>query len=187
MMTHADVCEMMPQIARHLRRYAGKLTLYDDERADDLCQDAIERILSRYAKFRCPPGMGAEEAFRRWCFTVMHHLWMDRLRKARRERTETLDPLLPGHDPTTRATQGDVLAYRPIAQAVSGMPGLSGKIVMLALDDASTVQIGAELGIAEGTVKSRLHRARSHLRAQLEAQGYVVPQTAGKAKRGRQP
>src|SRR5918911_494668 len=60
-----------------LRRYARAL-LRDRDAADDLVQDSLERALSRMESWT------SGESPRRWLFTIMHHLFVDQLRRAKR-------------------------------------------------------------------------------------------------------
>src|SRR4029453_13316550 len=60
-----------------LRRYARAL-LRDSDAADDLVQDALERALSRMENWT------TGESPRRWLFTIMHHLFVDQSRRAKR-------------------------------------------------------------------------------------------------------
>src|SRR4029453_2337242 len=58
-------------------RYARAL-LRDRDAADDLVQDSLERALSRLEDWT------VGDSPRRWLFTIMHHLFVDQLRRARR-------------------------------------------------------------------------------------------------------
>src|SRR3954454_21680778 len=75
-----------------LRRYARSL-LRDREAADDLVQDSLERALSRMESWT------TGESPRRWLFSIMHHLFVDQLRRAKRHvqavamMPETIDAL----------------------------------------------------------------------------------------------
>ena len=60
-----------------MRRYARSL-LRDREAADDLVQDSLERALSRMDRWT------TGDSPRRWLFTIMHHLFVDQLRRTKR-------------------------------------------------------------------------------------------------------
>ena len=68
---------LVEQIPR-LRRYARAL-LGDPAQADELVQETLARALARLDRWR--PGSD----LRAWLFTLMHHLQVDRWRRARRE------------------------------------------------------------------------------------------------------
>ncbi len=54
-----------------LRRYALVLLRYDEQRADDLVQDCLERALSRWHLWRRPGNL------RGWLFTIMHNIYVN--------------------------------------------------------------------------------------------------------------
>ena len=60
-----------------MRRYARSL-LRDRDAADDLVQDSLERALSRMERWT------TGDSPRRWLFTIMHHLFVDQLRRTKR-------------------------------------------------------------------------------------------------------
>ena len=62
-----------------LRRYARSL-LRDRDSADDLVQDCLERALVRLDNWQ------TGESPRRWLFTIMHHLFIDQMRKVKQAR-----------------------------------------------------------------------------------------------------
>ena len=67
---------IIEQIPR-MRRYARSL-VRDRDAADDLVQDSLERALSRMDRWV------TGDLPRRWLFTIMHHLFVDQLRRTKR-------------------------------------------------------------------------------------------------------
>jgi RNA polymerase sigma-70 factor, ECF subfamily len=65
---------------------------------------------------------------------------------------------------------------RLVPALASLSPELRAALVATVLDGLTTAEAASLLGIAEGTVKSRCHRARQALRAALtEASGPTLP------------
>src|ERR1044072_5295433 len=64
---------ILAEITR-MRRYARALGRHRDA-ADDLVQDSLERALSRLDHWRTGDNP------RRWLFTIMHHLFVDPIRR----------------------------------------------------------------------------------------------------------
>ncbi|MER8645543.1 RNA polymerase sigma factor, partial [Mesorhizobium sp. M1252] len=75
-----------------LRRYARSL-LRDRDSADDLVQDCLERALLRLDNWQ------TGESPRKWLFTIMHHLFIDQMRKVNRRGEASMLPLEAGGGP----------------------------------------------------------------------------------------
>jgi RNA polymerase sigma factor (sigma-70 family) len=95
-----DLSRLVEQEIPRLRRYARALT-HAADRADDLVQDTLVRALSKLHLWQ--PGTD----LRAWLFTIMHHQYVNTVRREARERT-TVDiehvssTLAATTDPTVR-------------------------------------------------------------------------------------
>jgi RNA polymerase sigma-70 factor (ECF subfamily) len=157
----------MPYLA-DVARFARSLTR-DGAQADDLVQDTYLRALAGWHTFR-------EDADpRRWLFSVCHHAFLRTIRR------EALYEQAPDDDPeleslaTTRAhweaQQSGVAQIaeqmdlnRAIAQALASLPAHHRGVVVLVDVEGQTYEEAAlVLGVAVGTVRSRLFRARRRL------------------------
>ncbi|ODT66166.1 MAG: RNA polymerase subunit sigma [Pelagibacterium sp. SCN 63-23] len=139
-----------------LRRYARALTRNIDH-ADDLVQDCLERAISRRGLFR-PHG-----PLRPWLFTILTNLHRNGLRSQRR-RGKSLDiDDLP--DLGIPAPQTGHLALAELARAIETLP-LDQKeaLLLVTLEGLAYAQAAAILQIPQGTLMSRLGRARAALR-----------------------
>ena len=148
-----------------LRRYARALTGRGDA-ADDLVQDTLERALDKWRFWQ----QGRE--LRPWLFSIMHNLHVDTHR-----RTGRIDFGDPDELPQVeqRAEQADVLELRDLDRALALLPVEQREILLLVgLEELSYAEVARALGIPQGTVMSRLSRARSRLKAILA--GTDVPQ-----------
>ncbi|MYW01162.1 RNA polymerase sigma factor [Streptomyces sp. SID3343] len=140
-----------------LKRYAFVLC-GDDDRADDLVQEALVRTLAGR-----PPTDPAElEAYVR---RVMTNVVIDEFRRARRwarlrpaflTRYAPSDQEGPETQVCARLWTGESLAQLPAGQRTC--------LVLYYLEDLPIAEIANVLGCTQGSVKSQLHDARGALR-----------------------
>ena len=149
-------CLVEQEIPR-LRRYALALTRASD-RADDLVQDTLLRALNKLHLWQ--PGTD----LRAWLFTIMHHQYVNTVRREARQ-TATTDI---EHISSTLVATTDPTARRQLLEldrALARLPAEQREVLLLAglegMDYDSVAQI---LGVPIGTVRSRLSRARERLR-----------------------
>jgi RNA polymerase sigma-70 factor, ECF subfamily len=140
-----------------LRRYARALTR-DADRADDLVQDCLERALKKRLLFR-PLG-----PVRPWLFTILLNLLRNQARAARRNSIATpLDSLAT--EPSIGAPQIDRLALVETARAIETLPSEQREALLLVVLEGFSYEEAARiLGIPQGTLMSRIARARATLR-----------------------
>lgn len=160
MSRHAAILAEIPR----LRRYARALTGRTDG-ADDLVQDTLERALEKWRFWR----LGSE--LRPWLFAIMHNLYVDGLRRDTRVEYRAEDDLPL---PAQRGEQTDRLELRDLDRALAQLPVEQREVLlMVALEEFSYAEVARALDIPQGTVMSRLSRARSRLKAVLA--GEAVP------------
>ncbi|MGO4573809.1 sigma-70 family RNA polymerase sigma factor [Microvirga sp. 2TAF3] len=149
-----------PQIPG-LRRYAWAL-LRDDEAADDLVQDTLERAISRWSLRRRDGELKA------WLFAIQHNLFIDRLRRQKRRGlqvgTEALaDMASPDTGQDEQARMHDILA------ALDILPEEQRSVLLLvSVEDLSYEEAARALDVPIGTIMSRLSRARERMRRFME-------------------
>lgn len=169
-----SLCAMLAAFAPPLQRYARTLTLSEDA-ASDLVQDTFERVLRRLDKFSVPEGATLETALRRWCFTVMHNLQMDAIRRNKRRRETSIEAMPDGWAVPVAAQQDDGIAYSDAVTAIHSLdPHDLAVVEKVAIDGLDHEQAAIVLGVAVGTVKSRIFRARERLANRLNAEGYAI-------------
>ncbi len=141
----------------HLRRYARSLT-QDQQQSDDLVQDCLDRAWSRMAQWQPDTNL------RSWLFTIMHNLYVNMVRSSHRAGTmESLEQ----HEPVDQRSPGQEgeMQMRDLEYALGQLSDEQREILMLVCVEGMRYEEVAEvLGIASGTVMSRLHRARETLR-----------------------
>lgn len=145
-----------------LRRYARAL-LRDREGADDLVQDCLERALTRLDNWQ------SGESPRRWLFTIMHHLFIDRMRKMNRRGEAAMLPLDTDEALATPAEQFGNAASREIVDALQAIgPDRRAALVLVSIEGFSYAEAANILGVPAGTLMSRIARGREELRALLD-------------------
>lgn len=139
-----------------LRRYARALTRNADL-ADDLVQDCLERAI-RKRRLWLPTG-----PLRSWLFRILLNLYRNEIRQSRRRGEHvTLDAMV---EPSTPAPQPGRLALAEVARAIDGLPEEQREALLLVvLEGMSYAEAAQILGIPDGTLMSRLSRARAALR-----------------------
>lgn len=147
-----------------LRRYA-RVLLRDGERAEDLLQDCLERALARRHLWR--PG-----SLRGWLFRMMRNLHLNEVRRQqRRPAGESIDD----HEPALPATQGLRLEVNRVLAAFEQLPEAQREaLLLIAVESLSYREAARILEVPEGTVVSRVSRARERLRM-LSDNGPRVP------------
>lgn len=135
---------------------AALAILTDAQEAEDAVQDTFLKYLEKSPRFESP------EHERAWLLRVAVNGCKSRLRAPWRQRSAPLPEGLPAADEGERETLEVVLALPPKDRAV---------VHLFYYEGYRTAEIAAMTGEAEGTVRSRLSRARGKLRAILEGEG----------------
>ncbi|MEE8444805.1 MAG: sigma-70 family RNA polymerase sigma factor [Alphaproteobacteria bacterium] len=157
----SELIEQLHRYVPNLRRYARALTR-NATQSDDLVQDCLERALSRQHLWK--PGGNT----RAWLFTIMHNIHANQTRRAgRRPDSAPLDEFDERH--SQPATQTSRLAGLELAAAMEALPAEQRQVILLvALEGMSYGEIAEAVGVAPGTVMSRLSRGRARLRQLME-------------------
>ncbi|MDT5318692.1 MAG: polymerase sigma-70 factor, subfamily [Mycobacterium sp.] len=151
--------------AAALWRYAWRLT-GDPAHAEDVVQETLLRAWQR------PHVLNNGQSPRGWLFTVARNLVIDDRRSARfRNELISRDGSGPP-EPAGPDEQGGALNRALIGDAMAQLSAEHRAVVGRSYYQGwTTAQIAADLGIAEGTVKSRLHYALRGLRQALLEMG----------------
>lgn len=166
-MTADDIVLHVPE----LRRYARQLTR-DNTAADDLLQETLARALNKLHLYD-PSG-----SFKGWLCTIMKNLFLDDRR--RRQKWPACSFIEQEHGATRfrKPEQVDRLVLKELRNAIQQLPEAQRAVLVgVVAHGWSYEQASERLGVAIGTVRSRLFRARSALMEMLD------PPEAGKAKR----
>jgi RNA polymerase sigma-70 factor (ECF subfamily) len=175
------------EVVRHydhrLRALAFRL-LGDRAAMDDALQDAYVKA------FRALPGFREDAALGTWLYQITYRACIDQQRRESRHRTGAAGVSGPGGSPSagpsSGARPGAPGGREPAATGASGDPAgtaatrtdLTRALAALPVDQRAAVLLvdaegldydaaAAVLGVAPGTIASRLSRARATLRAAL--------------------
>lgn len=132
--------------------------------AEDCAQDAFIQAWNKMEKFR------GDSAFSTWLHRIAVNSVLSRIRKAKREQ----DRIMAVSDTAAATvTTGDTGELRDLSEAVDRLPeGARNVFVLHAIYGYSHDETGDMLGIATGTSKAQLHRAKRLLAQQLKQQGF---------------
>ncbi|MFN4140717.1 sigma-70 family RNA polymerase sigma factor [Aestuariivirga sp.] len=153
-----------------LRRYSHALTR-DREAADDLVQDCLERALARHVTWR---GDGPVRA---WLFRILLNRYRDTQRLVvQRPHVVPLDTVAL---PSRPASQDAHMDLRDVHEAMGRLPvDQRAALLLIALEGFSLAEAASVLDLPEGTLASRIARARAALR---EMTGHGTPRS-GRSK-----
>jgi len=132
--------------------------------AEDCAQEAFIQAWNKLEKFR------GDSAFATWLHRIAVNTVLGRIRKSKREqdRIEAVAQTAPAPLST-----GDTGELRDLSEAIDRLPQGARHVFLLhAVYGYSHDEAGSMLGIAAGTSKAQLHRARRLLAQQLEEQGF---------------
>jgi RNA polymerase sigma-70 factor (ECF subfamily) len=159
-------------VRRHQRRVFGLLLrmLGNREEAEDAAQDTFLNLHRHGHRFR------HESRFSTFVYRVAVNAALNRRRSLGRRRAHTdsfseaqaLGHLGPAAEPDPeRSLAGDELRARLGRELLALPEALRAPVVLFDVEGLSYGEIAEVLEVAEGTVKSRIHRARQALRARL--------------------
>jgi RNA polymerase sigma-70 factor (ECF subfamily) len=140
------------------------------DEAEDLTQDIFLKIFKSLSTF------DRRANFQTWLISVSRNFCIDRYRSGRRDRevfarevdAATLQAEAPGLSAHARVERQDRVALlREALRALS--PPLRAAVLLRDIHELSYQEIAAQLGVAEGTVKSRINRGRAELARQIVA------------------
>jgi RNA polymerase sigma-70 factor (ECF subfamily) len=132
--------------------------------AEDCTQEAFILAWNKLAKFR------GDSAFSTWLHRIAVNAVLGRIRKSKREH-DRIQAVADTQQ--ARVTTGDTGEMRDLAAAVDRLPeGARHVFVLHAVYGYSHDEAAEMLGIATGTSKAQMHRARRLLAQQLEEQGF---------------
>ncbi len=132
--------------------------------AEDLTQDTFIRVFRSLAGFT--PG-----TFEGWLHRITTNLFLDMVRRRQRIRFDALPDdaeRLPGTSPSPEQVYVDTHLDPQIQAALDALsPEFRVAVVLCDIEGLTYEEIAATLGIKLGTVRSRIHRGRTQLRAAL--------------------
>jgi RNA polymerase sigma-70 factor (ECF subfamily) len=143
-----------------LRAFALSLTR-DGPRADDLVQETILRAWSHADQFETGTNLRA------WLFTILRNLFYTEQRRRRREVDDPDGKRAIGL--TVCPEQQSRLEFEDFWHALGRLTPVHREALLLVGAQGLSYEEAADVcGVAIGTIKSRVNRARTHLMALLQ-------------------
>ncbi|MBR2660345.1 MAG: RNA polymerase sigma factor [Clostridiales bacterium] len=146
------------------------------EAAEDCGQEAMIRVWRNLANYR------GECALESWVYRIAANCCMDWLRKKKRDKSVSMEPLREqGFDPadTSPGTEEQVAAKderQRLREAIAQLPDDQREALILTqLEKIPYEEAAQSLGISEGTVKSRVNRAKARLKEILSEERELSP------------
>src|SRR5882757_1832873 len=164
----ATVDGLYDEHAAALWRYARRLT-GDEARAQDVVQETLLRAWQH-------PEVADnnERSARAWLFTVARNIVIDETRTARFRRELSTPDDVGAFDGACPDEVDAAMDRLLIGDALARLTPEHREVVRRSYFQGwTTAQIAADLGIADGTVKSRLHYALRALRLVLSEMGFT--------------
>lgn len=153
--------QALADVAPHLRAFARGLCGNAD-RADDLAQEAMMRAWAARDRF------AAGTNFKAWTFTILRNHFYSEARRARFHGE--YDELAAERILSAPASQEGAVELRDVVRALDAIPdNYREALVLVAAGNLSYEEIADVCGIALGTVKSRICRARAMLSKVIES------------------
>jgi RNA polymerase sigma-70 factor, ECF subfamily len=159
--------------------------LRNEAEAEDAAQETVIKVYLNLKSFR------GDSQFRTWVLSIARNEGLGRLRKAGSRREDSLDAEID--DQTGDYTPAILTSWREVPhealerkelgtllrKAIEGLPEIYRNVVLLRdIEEMNVRETAAALGITEGAVKVRLHRARALLQRELAPKlgGYAPKQ-----------
>jgi RNA polymerase sigma-70 factor (ECF subfamily) len=170
--------------AEIVRRYRNQITNYvyrmtnDYDLAVDLAQETFMRVYAAAERYQ------TSYAFSTYIYRIATNLAISELRRRKRRRLVSLTTFfgerespsdsceleMPDTVPLQDVTFVEDERRAAVARAIATLPEkYRAPLVLRDVEERSYEEIASILGLAEGTVKSRINRARTFLRDKLKA------------------
>ncbi|MBI0317318.1 MULTISPECIES: RNA polymerase sigma factor SigE [Streptomyces violaceusniger group] len=157
--------EIVSTHSARVYRLAYRLTGNQHD-AEDLTQEVFVRVFRSLSTYT--PG-----TFEGWLHRITTNLFLDMVRRRQRIRFDALGEdaaeRLPSREPSPQQHFNDTHFDADVQQALDTLaPEFRAAVVLCDIEGLSYEEIAATLGVKLGTVRSRIHRGRSHLRKALQ-------------------
>jgi RNA polymerase sigma-70 factor (ECF subfamily) len=155
-----------------ITEYRSKLKMYamnftrDEEDANDLIQDTLLKAYTYFANFK--PGTN----FRGWLFTIMKNTFINNYRRNTRSRAliiteENISSNNLAHSATRN--NGELkFINEDISKALKTLPANLYEPFIMYFEGYKYHEIAEQFNMPVGTVKTRIHHARAHLKKYLK-------------------
>lgn len=144
-----------------LRRFARSLTR-NDEQADDLVQDCVERALRKAHLF---DGTN----LRSWLFTICRRLFLNNIRAIKTRGSTMPIEDAPQFVLAVKEPQEVNIQIGEVSRAIARLPKSDRVVIsLIAVEGLKYEEAAATLNVPIGTIRSRLSRARARLQSLID-------------------
>ncbi|WP_276356081.1 RNA polymerase sigma factor [Cohnella caldifontis] len=154
-MDKTDLYELMTAYGDDVRKYAYAITK-NREQAKDIAQEVFLKVFRSVGSFK------GESSMKTWLFTITRNLAINELKSSYMRRIVLFGWVKPQKN--VRSAEMDYLteqSVREIRDIIMKLPSKLREVLILTLEHELTMaEIAKLVNVSEGTVKSRLHRAR---------------------------
>jgi RNA polymerase sigma-70 factor (ECF subfamily) len=149
----------------HMRAFARSLCC-DPVAADDLVQDALARAWDKRSSFELGTNMKA------WAFMITRNQFYSDKRRSWRQ--QSLDPEVAEHTLVDVSDPSASLELDEVRRALAMLPEAQREaLILVGAGGMSYEEVGEICGVAVGTIKSRVSRARDAL-ARILTEGGIA-------------
>ena len=156
------LARIRPQVLRQCLRFLPCL-----QDAEEACQDTLLKVAQNIG------GFGGRSRFSTWLYVVTANCARQTYRSLKRRADEQPTPQLPVDAADPRTTSVIAGSRLDLLDAIERLEAhrteLVAPLVLRDVCQLSYEEIAEHLGMPLGTLKSRIHDARRHVRASLEA------------------
>ena len=146
------------------------------ESAEDCGQETMIRIWRSLDSYR------GDCALESWVYRIAANCCMDYLRKKKRDKSVSMEPMREqGFDPAdpSPGTEEQVVAadeQKRLREAITMLPEDQREaLIMTQLEEVPYEEAAKLLGVSEGTIKSRVNRAKARLKEILSGERELSP------------
>ncbi len=134
-------------------------------RAEELLQEVMVAVWQAAPRFR------GDSSVKTWLFTIARNRALNAIKRQRVEHP--LDETMSGDSPSPADSAARALRADALHHALRALPADQRETVALIFFHQLTAAEAARVqGVAEGTIKSRLHRAKAALRDHLSREAH---------------
>lgn len=149
-----------------MRAYARTLCAGDASLADDMAQEALAKAWQARRSYE----LGTN--FKAWTFRILRNVFFSEHRKSRRQTS--LDPEVAAATLVAVDNPDSILALDELRRGMARLsPEHREALILVGASGLSYEEVADVCGVAVGTVKSRVSRARSLLQALIERGDYA--------------
>lgn len=143
--------------------------------AEDLTHDVFVRVFRYLHTYR-------PNTFEGWLYRITTNLFFDQIRHRNRIRVEGFTPDLDHRVATRDLDPATLIDHHTLDDDIRAAladlnPQLRAAVVLRDIEAWSYQEIASTLGVEVGTVGSRIHRARAHLRTVLAHRAPAPPES----------